>query len=416
MVSASVALTAALLLPTQSGAIEWTGGKWFDGREFRARTMYARGGVFLDGRPEAVETSVDLGGGYVVPPFAEAHNHNVHDGAEATVAAYLAAGVFYIKSPNDLPRATTTILASLGRPDALDVVFARGGLTGPGGHPLDLVRRNVARGLWTEADGEGAFLHTLAGPEDLERKWPVLLAAKPDFVKTYLLYSEEYAERLANEATVGWRGLDPALLPAIVARAHAAGLRVSTHVETATDFHHAVAAGVDEVNHLPGFRPEGEDVARLVTDTYRIRAEDARAAGERGLYVVTTLGGLLEVLERFAPEAPERELADGILGLLAENLALLLDKRVRLALGSDEYEGDVVREALAIHRAGLLRPEELLTALCRHGAETTLPARRVGRLEPGFEASFLVLEGDPLADFTRIRALRRRVKQGLSLP
>ena len=56
----------------------------------------------------------------------------------------------------------------------------------------------------------------------------------------------------------GWKGLDPSLLKVIVQKAHAAGLRVSTHVESATDFHNALMAGVDEINHTPGFRVSGD--------------------------------------------------------------------------------------------------------------------------------------------------------------
>lgn len=44
-------------------------------------------------------------------------------------------------------------------------------------------------------------------------------------------------------------------------RAHQAGLRVSTHIETAADFHHALVAGVDEIAHMPGFR--GDPAVRL---------------------------------------------------------------------------------------------------------------------------------------------------------
>src|SRR5207249_5838999 len=57
-----------------------------------------------------------------------------------------------------------------------------------------------------------------------------------------------------HDALPIWKGLDPALLPEIVQKAHATGLRVSTHIENAADFHNALVAGVDEINHMPGFR------------------------------------------------------------------------------------------------------------------------------------------------------------------
>ena len=40
------------------------------------------------------------------------------------------------------------------------------------------------------------------------------------------------------------------------------------------------------------------------------------------------------------------------------------------------------------------------------------PDRKIGRLEEGYEASFLVLEDDPLVDFDQVRSIRLRVKQG----
>jgi hypothetical protein len=86
---------------------------------------------------------------------------------------------------------------------------------------------------------------------DLESKWPLIRAGNPDVIKTYLEHSEEFAKRKDDPSFYGRRGLDPAILAAIVERAHADGLRVATHVATAADFHNALAAGVDEIAHLP---------------------------------------------------------------------------------------------------------------------------------------------------------------------
>src|SRR6185503_15717962 len=105
-----------------------------------------------------------------------------------------------------------------------DVVWSNGGITAPDGHPLGLVRRNIARGNMTEADGEGAFVHTVANRADVDRKWPAIVADSPDFIKTLLLFSEEYEKRRADTTYFAWKGLDPKLLPYIVGKAHAAGL------------------------------------------------------------------------------------------------------------------------------------------------------------------------------------------------
>ena len=403
--------------------LELRNGRWFDGRGFEERTVFVVAGRFAAEPPGSADEVLDLAGGWVVPPFAEAHNHNLHDGADAALAKYLEQGVLYVANPNSLARSTTSIRARVNQPGTIDAVFAGGGLTSSGGHPEDVVRPLVERGIWTKADGDGGFYFAIDDARDLEATWPAIRAQPRDFLKTYLLYSEEFAALRDDDAARGWRGLDPALLPEIVRRAHEAGWRVSTHIESATDFHHAVAAGVDEVAHMPGFRPlvaaaaafEARPPREFALSTYRIAAEDARRAAAQGTVVVTTLCGLLGALERVPLDAPERPAADEVVELVLANLALLQDHGVRIALGSDEYdveEGTVVDEFLALARLGAFEPAALLRIWCEDTPRSIFPARSIGRFEPGFEASFLVLGDDPLADPENVRAVRLRVKQG----
>src|SRR5829696_7882066 len=61
--------------PPTARVVEYQGGKWFDGKAFAPRTMYVVGDVFRERRPSRVDSVVDLRGGYVVPPFADAHQH-----------------------------------------------------------------------------------------------------------------------------------------------------------------------------------------------------------------------------------------------------------------------------------------------------------------------------------------------------
>jgi hypothetical protein len=274
-------------------------GRWFDGRQFVPRSWWIAGGVLRASRPARVDSVIDLAGAYVIPPFGEAHNHNVESPAraDALIARYLRDGVFYVKNPNNLPRARAGLAGRVNTPASIDVAFANGGLTSSGGHPVELVRRNIARGAWTAADGEGAFFWAIDDRAALDRQWPAILAGRPDFLKTYLLYSEEYARRRDDTTYVGWRGLDPALLPEIVRRAHRAGLRVSTHVETAADFRAALAARADEINHVPGFRGDEHEQMPADTRPYEVTDADAARAARQGIVVVTTLGG-------FAPLDP----------------------------------------------------------------------------------------------------------------
>jgi imidazolonepropionase-like amidohydrolase len=49
-------------------------------------------------------------------------------------------------------------------------------------------------------------------------------------------------------------------------------------------------------------------------------------------------------------------------------------------------------------------------------AKAVFPKRKVGRLDDGYEASFLVLRGDPLADFDNTGRIVRAMKDGRWLP
>ena len=53
---------------------------------------------------------------------------------------------------------------------------------------------------------------------------------------------------------------------------------------------------------------------------------------------------------------------------------------------------------------------------CETTPRAIFPKRRIGRLEDGYEASFLALDGDPLADFGATKRIAMRVKQGVVLP
>jgi len=219
--------------PANAHKYEFANGNWFDGLTFVPRTFYSVGGILTSKRPARIDRVFDFSGKYIVPPFGEAHNHNLDWSSDDQFARinkrYLDAGIFYVKNPNSLLRSKQPTAAHINLHTTVDGILSNGGLTGSGGHPIEIV--SPQRGF-KPGDGEGGFYYVIDSAAEFERKWPAILAGQPDFIKTYLLYSEEYAQRKDDKAYDGWKGLDPSVLPLIVRRAHAAGLRVSTHVET----------------------------------------------------------------------------------------------------------------------------------------------------------------------------------------
>lgn len=387
-----------------SPAIAFTNGRWYDGRSFRQKTGYAVGSTLTFRHPPRVDRTIDLRGGYVIPPFCEAHNHNVEtlNNIEKLVSTYLQHGIFYVKNPNNLARDRDALRPKLNRADTIDVAFSNGSFTASGGHPVEIPERVIPTGKWTSADAEGGFFYTVNDRTEFERKWPALLATHPDFVKTYLLYSDEYARRRDDPHFSAWKGLDPDLLPVIVRKAHAAGLRVSTHIEDAADFHAALVAGVDEINHMPGFR-RFADVEQHQRSAFAISDDDAVRAERQGTYVVTTLSGARALV-------PEQKREQDSLNV--ENLQILLRHHVKLALGSDSYREDTLPEALYISTLQAMENRVLLNIWTSGTARTIFPGRKIGELREGYEASFLVLRENPIENFTAVQTITMAVKQG----
>jgi hypothetical protein len=357
--------------------------------------------------PSRVDKTIDLHGGYVIPPFGEAHNHNVEglNDIDKLVAAYLEHGIFYVKNPNSLARDRAPLNAKINRPDSIDVVFSNGAFTATGGHPVEIPERVMRTGKWTTADAEGGFYYTVNNEAELEHKWPILLGTHPDFIKTYLLYSDEYLRRRDDPQFFAWKGLDPELLRKIVKKAHSASLRVSTHIEDAADFHAALVAGVDEINHMPGFRAFS-DVESHAMSVFEISDADAELAARQGTCVITTLNGARSL------SGAQRHEQDT---LNTRNLKLLLRHHVRLALGSDSYREDTLVEASYINGLHAMSNAALLDIWTRATAKAIFPARKIGQLKEGNEASFLVLRTNPIDDFAAVRDIVLEVKQGAIL-
>ena len=409
--------------PVPTPSLAFTGGHWFDGEKFLDRTngsknLYAVGGLFTKKAPAKVDAVINLNKWFIVPPFGEAHNHNLDFSDEEQWARiksmYLRDGIFYVKNPTNLPRAAHPLVGRINIPTSVDAVFAHGGLTATDGHPLGLVKRNIERGGMKPEDADGGFCWIVDTVADLDRKWPRILAGKPDFIKTTLVYSEEFAKRKDDKNYFSWKGLNPDLLPEIVKRAHGAGLRVSTHVESAMDFHNAVVAGADEINHLPGFRPENNDPVKGYDNLarYRISEEDARLAGKRKVVVVTTSGTTIDMSFKEGADGPK---AAAVREMLSHNLELLHRNGVRIAIGSDSFRQTSQPEALNLKRLGTFDNLTLLKMWCENTAGTIFPNRKIGYLREGFEASLLALAGNPLEDFSNIQRIELRVKQGASI-
>jgi hypothetical protein len=385
-------------------------GAWFSGAGFGRRTMYVSAGRFIAAPTAPPDSVLDLAGAFVVPPFAEGHNHWLEPaGVQAYIQSYLRDGVFYVKDQGNAPYIRARIDSALNKETSVDFISANQGWTGPGGHPLQIAGQFVAMGVfpraWADSIDQNVVM-VVSDSSDIAARWPIFLAGKPAFAKVFLVHSEEYERRRADSVFMYRRGIDPRLVPEIVRRAHLAGLRVSAHIYSAGDFRNALRGGVDDIAHFPGTGLAAEPDLPLAS--YIISDADAREAARRGVSVTTTLSWLGEVTDTARRSVFLRD-------VVRPNLELLRKHDVRLLIGSDQFRQTSSAEAALLVQLGLFTPLEALRTWSIATPQAIFPNRRIGTFTNGAEASFLALAGDPIADFRNVQRINLRMKQGVIL-
>lgn len=376
--------------------------------------FYSSAGILTAKRPAYVDQTFDLHGGFVIPPLAEGHNHWLEPAKiDDYNACYLADGVYYVRDMGNVPVLVDQFRDKVNLPTSVDFVTAMTSFTGPGAHPVEIIDQFVQFGIlpkdWQpDYDKQGEFV--VSTERDIDERFPLLMKQHPAYVKAFLLYSNRYEQSLKDPKTRGnGRGMNPKLLPHLVKLAHAARLKVMVHIYDAADFRNAIAAGADEIVHIPGtgYRP-GDPV-----DGFQITAADAESAARAHIRVTTTVSWLDEMKEedpRHAEIARDQ--------IVIPNLKFLKAAGVKLLVGSDKFRRNAVPELQVLRSLDIFSDAELLRMDTEFTAQAVFPDRKIGELRDGYEANFLVLDRDPSADIENLKSIRLRVKQGrrISVP
>ena len=412
----NIVIVAQDYAPEVQKNYKFINGNWFNGESFEKKTFYSVYGTFSSVAPKKIDETIDLENAYVLPPFGDTHNHSIEFSynLESFSNKMFKQGIFYLKNPNSVPRFTKNIADKINKPNTIDVVFSGGGLTATGGHPISLYDEGLAKGPYSFAkitSYDGLGYHIIDNVKDLQNKWETILAGNPDFIKTYLLFSENYEKTVGEKKDYGSnsikaKGLNPALLPLIVKKAHEAGLRVSVHINSSDDFGVAVRAGVDEINHLPGrFLIKG--LADF--DKYKIKEADSKLAAEKGIYVVPTYSLFTR------NEEESEEIKKKIRDIQRENLKLLNKYGVKITFGPDTYNSTSQLEAFYIKDLGIFSNLELIKMWAEYTPQTIFPNRKIAKLKMGYEASFIAMPENPLDNFDAVKNIKYRFKQGVPL-
>lgn len=329
---------------------------------------------------------IDGRGKTVIPGLWDMH---AHASQVEWAPAYLAAGV--------------TTIRDMGGEEPFLIAFRQAIATGGGLGP-----RLLIAGLVDGDAADGFGIVTAATPAAGRAVVDHLRAIRADQVKLYSL-------------------LQPDVVRAIVARAHAVGLTVTGHVPRALGIRGSIAAGMDQVAHLPVTGSEDSGEVRAIVDLLARR----RVVIDPTLPWNELLGRSPDTpIERFEPgirSAPPA-LAMNYRSVItaADSAKAAASLRAQLALVKSMHDAGVplvagtdgalpgyslLRSIELLVQAGLT-PMEALRSATSGAADAMGLAHEVGTLAVGRRADLVVLDADPLRDIANIRTTRWVVANG----
>ncbi|PPJ20675.1 amidohydrolase [Nocardia nova] len=184
-------------------------------------------------------------------------------------------------------------------------------------------------------------------------------------------------------------------LRAIVDEAHRRGLKVAAHTHGAEAVRHAIAAGIDCIEH--GFLIDDETIAQMV-------------AARTWLVPTTRLADAMDVSK--ADPALQAKAAE-MFPKARLSVKAAYDAGVRIAVGTDAPaipHGRNADELVALVERGLA-PIDVLRAGTINAAEL-IDADDRGRIAPGLLADIIGVPGNPVDDITVTRDVRFVMKGG----
>jgi imidazolonepropionase-like amidohydrolase len=224
--------------------------------------------------------------------------------------------------------------------------------------------------------------------------WERIKAQKPGVIVIELLDAEKMGGKEG-------KGLSPEVAKAVVKKAHKADLQVFAKVENVSDIRLAVKLGIDGIAGLPGYDWNGQGS----TAAFDLTEADLKLLAKKKTIIIPVFTHAQQM------GLPKPEVHSFQAGLLRRMLA----SGVRVVVGSDDPQRTIRTEVTYWFNFGDLNPSVALRTFCETTPQAIFPDRKIGRIDNGYEASFLVLEDNPLNNLLKMRAIRFKVKNGVLL-
>lgn len=267
--------------------------------------------------------------------------------------------------------------------------------------PAPLVR--ALRGTFGVADIRSAMM-AMSSPasahaarmKDIPAAQEALVSTAADAVAAVSRRVEQGSDYLT--VVIDLPGFEQKTVDALVAEAHARGLKIVAHASSADAVAMGLAAGVDVLTHVP--------LDRAIDDT------QAAAIAARGSVVVPTLTmmkGIAQRLSNGSSTGPSYEPArESVRALHAAGATILAgtDANQTPAAPASPVFGESFHDELELLVEAGLTPVEALRAATSEPANVFGLNDR-GRIAPGMRADLVLLGADPTLQITATREIRQ---------
>jgi imidazolonepropionase-like amidohydrolase len=375
---------------------------------------------------------LDAAGKTVLPGLIDVHVHfglsggipedwakfDFNASAERAMEAYLYCGITAVRSVGDRLDTMQRFRRLFGTGEKLgtELFFCGPLFTAEGGHGTEYAGYLPGP---LQAEVTAQSVRTPKSPDEARQQVDELAAQHVDAIKAIL-----------EEGFPGhsFKRMGLNVLRAVVEEAHAKKLPVAIHCGKAADVVDAVALGADSIEH-GSFTEEIPDAAfadmkakGIVYDPTLSVVEGLRSLAngdsnllKRSLVQQVTTKELLNSTDH-AVHNPNSKIREGLrdnpmsLAIGSSNLVKAWKEGVTLVTGSDAgnfmvLHGPTVQHELELWVAAGIPADQALRAATSNAAKLLRADNRIGTIEPGKDASLVIVDGNPLQDIHTLSSI-----------